>query len=77
MSVGYTACNDVSARKWQLQLGGGQWVYGKGFDSFNPIGPMIVSPKIIKNPNALRLGTKINGKVFQDWTTEDMSMCDI
>ncbi|KAI8136700.1 hypothetical protein BJV82DRAFT_638440 [Fennellomyces sp. T-0311] len=70
--AGYTACNDVSARKWQTQLCGGQWCFGKGFDTFNPIGPMIVSSKIIKNPNNLRLGTKVNGQVLQDWSTSDM-----
>ncbi|KAI9488570.1 fumarylacetoacetate hydrolase family protein [Zychaea mexicana] len=70
--AGYTACNDVSARKWQTQLCGGQWCFGKGFDSFNPIGPMIVSSKVMTDPNNVRLGTKINGKVLQDWNTSDM-----
>ena len=73
--IGYTVGNDVSARKWQTQLCGGQWCFGKGFDTFNPLGPMIVSSKVIQDPNNLRLGTKVNGKVLQDWNTNDMSMC--
>ncbi|KAI7859275.1 fumarylacetoacetate hydrolase family protein [Circinella umbellata] len=70
--AGYTVGNDVSARKWQTQLCGGQWCFGKGFDTFNPLGPMIVSSKVIQDPNNLRLGTKVNGKVLQDWNTNDM-----
>ncbi|KAG0167326.1 hypothetical protein DFQ28_005177 [Apophysomyces sp. BC1034] len=68
--AGYTACNDVSARKWQTSLT--QWCFGKGFDTFNPIGPMIVSSKLIQNPNNLRLGTRLNGQIMQDWSTNDM-----
>ncbi|KAI9253762.1 hypothetical protein BDA99DRAFT_518918 [Phascolomyces articulosus] len=68
--AGYTIANDVSARKWQTQAV--QWCFGKGFDSFNPIGPMIVSSKMIKDPNSLRLGTKVNGQSLQDWNTNDM-----
>ncbi|ORY93736.1 5-carboxymethyl-2-hydroxymuconate delta-isomerase [Syncephalastrum racemosum] len=70
--AGYTVANDVSARKWQTQLCGGQWCFGKGFDTFNPLGPMIVSSKLIKNPNSLRLGTRLNNKLMQDWNTSDM-----
>lgn len=71
--LGYTVCNDVSARKWQTQLCGGQWCFGKGFDTFNPLGPMIVSSKLIKDPNNLTLGTKVNGQVLQHYNTSDMS----
>ncbi|CDS04177.1 hypothetical protein LRAMOSA07132 [Lichtheimia ramosa] len=70
--AGYTVCNDVSARKWQTQLCGGQWCFGKGFDTFNPLGPMIVSSKLIKDPNNLTLGTKVNGQVLQHYNTSDM-----
>ncbi|CAH1769280.1 4120_t:CDS:2, partial [Entrophospora sp. SA101] len=52
--LGYTCANDVSARKWQGKtLGSGQWCFSKGFDTFCPIGPVLVSPKLIKNPNSL------------------------
>ena len=41
--AGYTVVHDVSARDWQLKKNGGQWLVGKTFDSFCPIGPAIVT----------------------------------
>lgn len=70
--LGYTAANDVSARKWQLQLGGGQWIRGKSFDTFCPLGPVLVTADEIPNPNALRIRTLLNGQSMQDHTTADM-----
>lgn len=72
--LGYTAANDVSARDWQREksLGGGQWARGKSFDGFCPLGPCLVTPDEIRNPNALRLRTLLNGQVMQDHTTADM-----
>ena len=55
---GYTAANDVSARDWQKQFGGGQWCRGKGFDTFAPLGPAILTKDEIPNPNSLRIGTR-------------------
>jgi 2-keto-4-pentenoate hydratase/2-oxohepta-3-ene-1,7-dioic acid hydratase in catechol pathway len=71
---GYTCANDVSARDWQREksLGGGQFSRGKSFDGFCPLGPWIVTADEIPNPNALHLGTTLNGKVMQDHTTGDM-----
>ena len=69
--LGYTCGNDVSARDWQRQ-GGGQWSQGKSFDTFCPLGPVLVTPDEIPNPNALRLRTLLNGEVMQDWNTNDM-----
>jgi 2-keto-4-pentenoate hydratase/2-oxohepta-3-ene-1,7-dioic acid hydratase in catechol pathway len=70
---GYTICNDVSARNWQLgPNGGGQWNYSKGFDTFAPLGPMIVSSKVITDPQTLKLGTRLDGRLLQDFTTADM-----
>ncbi|CAJ0904408.1 906_t:CDS:2, partial [Entrophospora sp. SA101] len=70
--LGYTCANDVSARKWQgKMLGSGQWCFSKGFDTFCPIGPVLVSPKLIKNPNSLGIRTIINGKVLQNSNTKD------
>ena len=40
--AGYTVAHDVSARDWQLKKNGGQWLLGKTFDSFCPLGPAIV-----------------------------------
>jgi 2-keto-4-pentenoate hydratase/2-oxohepta-3-ene-1,7-dioic acid hydratase in catechol pathway len=70
--LGYTAANDVSARDWQKQYGGGQWCRGKTFDTFCPLGPVLVTPDEIPDPNALRLKTTLNGQVMQDWGTDDM-----
>jgi 2-keto-4-pentenoate hydratase/2-oxohepta-3-ene-1,7-dioic acid hydratase in catechol pathway len=69
---GYTAANDVSARDWQRRLGGGQFCRGKGFDTFAPMGPAIVSKDEIANPNALRIETRVNGKTRQSSNTADM-----
>ena len=41
--AGYTVAHDVSARDWQLKKNGGQWLLGKTFDSFCPLGPAIVT----------------------------------
>lgn len=70
--AGYCVGNDVSHRDWQLNKGGGQWGLGKGFDGWAPIGPGIVSSKIITDPQNLRISTKLNGKVVQDNNTKDM-----
>jgi len=70
--LGYTCCNDVSARDWQLKRGGGQWCRGKTFDTFSPLGPVLVSRDEIPNPNALKIRTVLNGHIMQDWNTNDM-----
>ncbi len=70
--LGYTCCNDVSARDWQIKRGGGQWSRGKTFDTFSPLGPCLVTRDEIPNPNALKLRTVLNGQVMQDWNTNDM-----
>ncbi len=70
--LGYTCCNDVSARDWQIKRGGGQWSRGKTFDTFSPLGPCLVTRDEISNPNALKLRTVLNGQVMQDWNTNDM-----
>ena len=70
--LGYTCANDVSARDWQMKWGGGQWCRGKGFDTFCPLGPHLVTADEIPNPNALRIQTILNGQTMQDWTTDDM-----
>lgn len=70
--LGYTCCNDVSARDWQLEWGGGQWCRGKFFDTFAPLGPWLVTPDEIPQPNALRISTLLNGERVQDSNTADM-----
>ncbi len=70
--LGYTCANDVSARDWQKEKGGGQWCRGKTFDTFCPLGPWLVTRDEIPNPNALAIRTVVSGEVLQDWNTNDM-----
>ena len=70
--MGYTCANDVSARDWQIKWGGSQWCRGKTFDTFCPLGPYITTVDEITNPNELSIKTILNGKVMQDWNTNDM-----
>jgi 2-keto-4-pentenoate hydratase/2-oxohepta-3-ene-1,7-dioic acid hydratase in catechol pathway len=70
--LGYTCANDVSARDWQNRRGGGQWVRGKTFDTFCPLGPCLVTTDEIPNPNSLSIKTTLNREVVQDWDTGDM-----
>lgn len=70
--LGYTCANDVSARDWQRDGGGGQWCQGKSFDTFCPLGPVLVTKDEIPEPNNLRIKTVLNGAVMQDWNTNDM-----
>jgi len=67
---GYTVGNDVSAR--DVQFSDGQWTRGKSFDTFCPIGPVVVTPDEIPDPQALALRTRVNGEVMQDSSTSEM-----
>jgi 2-keto-4-pentenoate hydratase/2-oxohepta-3-ene-1,7-dioic acid hydratase in catechol pathway len=62
----------VSARDWQIKRGGGQWCRGKSFDTFSPLGPVLVTRDEIPDPNALKIRTVLNGQLMQDWNTNDM-----
>ena len=68
---GYAAANDVSARWWQREGGGGQFCRGKGFDTFCPIGPVAPAAQV-PDPQALRVVTRLNGQVMQDSSTSLM-----
>jgi len=70
--LGYTCANDVSARDWQIKWGGSQWCRGKTFDTFSPLGPCLVTPDEIPDPNALGIKLDIDGELLQDWNTNDM-----
>ena len=69
---GYTCATDVSARDWQHHLGGGQWVKGKSFDTFCPLGPWVVTPDEIPDPASLSLETRVAGELMQSACTGDM-----
>ena len=70
--AGYTVANDVSARKWQKHAGAGQWIRGKGFDGFCPLGPAFTTTDEIADPQSLVIRTTVNGEVMQEATTGDM-----
>lgn len=70
--LGYTIANDVSARRWQKNAGGGQWNLGKSFDTFCPLGPELVTTDEIPDPQTLQIKCILNGKVMQDTNTSDM-----
>lgn len=70
--LGYTCGNDISARRWQKQGGGGQWVRGKSFDTFCPLGPRIALPEELPSPQRLALKTTLNGRIVQESNTSDM-----
>ncbi len=67
--AGYCCANDVSART--AQLSGGQWVRGKSFDTFCPLGPMRLADEV-PDPQALRIGCRVDGESRQDSTTAEM-----
>jgi 2-keto-4-pentenoate hydratase/2-oxohepta-3-ene-1,7-dioic acid hydratase in catechol pathway len=69
--AGYCVINDVSEREFQLERGG-QWDKGKGCDSFGPIGPYLVTKDEVPDPLNLNLWLKVNGKTFQNGTTQQM-----
>jgi 2-keto-4-pentenoate hydratase/2-oxohepta-3-ene-1,7-dioic acid hydratase in catechol pathway len=70
--AGYTCGHDVSARDYQLDRGGGQWVIGKTFDTFAPLGPVLVTPDELPDPHHLRIQCRVNGQTMQDSNTEQM-----
>jgi 2,4-didehydro-3-deoxy-L-rhamnonate hydrolase len=69
--AGYCLANDVSERHWQTQRGG-QWVKGKSFDTFGPLGPVLVTADEIPDPQKLPVSRKVNGVVRQNSSTSDM-----
>ncbi|MGY2060628.1 fumarylacetoacetate hydrolase family protein, partial [Nocardia gipuzkoensis] len=69
--AGYTISNDVSERRFQLELSGGQWSKGKCCETFNPLGPALI-PADRLDPKKLRLRSFVNGEPRQDSTTADL-----
>jgi 2-keto-4-pentenoate hydratase/2-oxohepta-3-ene-1,7-dioic acid hydratase in catechol pathway len=67
--AGYCCGNDVSARDWQIRKPGGQWLLGKSFDTFAPLGPALVTADEIPDPQRLAIRLRLNGQVMQDSST--------
>jgi 2-keto-4-pentenoate hydratase/2-oxohepta-3-ene-1,7-dioic acid hydratase in catechol pathway len=70
MIAGFTICNDVSVREWQLRAATA--TLGKSFDTHGPIGPWIVTPDELFNVHNLSLKTWVNGELRQDGNTDDL-----
>ncbi|MEX0867555.1 MAG: fumarylacetoacetate hydrolase family protein [Pirellulales bacterium] len=70
--AGYTIGCDVSARDWQKGKPGGQWLLGKSFDGFAPIGPWFVTADDVPDPHQLDISLRLNGQVMQQSNTREM-----
>lgn len=69
--AGYCVINDVSERAFQLERGG-QWDKGKGCDTFGPIGPWLVTPDEVADPQNLNMWLEVDGKRYQNGSTRTM-----
>ena len=69
--AGYCVINDLSEREFQLERSG-QWIKGKSCDTFGPIGPWLVTPDEVGDPQNLDLWLEIDGKRYQDGNTRTM-----
>lgn len=70
--AGYTICNDVSERYFQIERSGGQWDKGKGAENFGPVGPWMVTRDEIKDIQNLKMWTDVNGEKRQRGSTKTM-----
>ncbi len=69
--AGYCVINDVSEREWQLERGG-TWDKGKGFDTFGPLGPWLVTRDEVADPHQLNLWLEVDGHRYQDGNTRTL-----
>lgn len=71
---GYTVVHDVSARDWQLEKNGGQWLLGKAQDGYGPIGPVIVTADdmTLAKVHDLKIACRVNGETLQDSSTSNL-----
>jgi 2-keto-4-pentenoate hydratase/2-oxohepta-3-ene-1,7-dioic acid hydratase in catechol pathway len=69
---GYAVGHDVSARDWQLNKPGKQWMAGKTFDTFAPIGPELVTADEVPDPQKLGIRLRLNGQTMQNSNTNQL-----
>ena len=69
--AGYCVVNDVSEREWQIERGG-QWDKGKGFDTFGPTGPWLVTRDEVADPQNLSMWLEVDGHRYQNGSTRTM-----
>jgi acylpyruvate hydrolase len=67
---GYTVVNDISMRDWQARTR--QWLSGKTFEASTPVGPALVTPDEIDDPDDLRVSCAVDGELVQDSSTSDL-----
>ncbi|MCI4381229.1 hypothetical protein PGIGA_G00249280 [Pangasianodon gigas] len=70
--AGFTVANDVSARDWQMERNSKQWLLGKTFDTFCPLGPALVTTEALKDVHNLGIRCLVNGDVVQDSNTNQL-----
>lgn len=70
--AGYMVGHDVSARDWQKEKDGKQWLCGKSFDTFAPTGPEFITVDEVKDPHQLPIRLKLNGEVMQESNTNQL-----
>jgi 2-keto-4-pentenoate hydratase/2-oxohepta-3-ene-1,7-dioic acid hydratase in catechol pathway len=70
--AGCTVGHDVSARDWQLEKDGKQWLAGKTFDTFAPTGPWLVTLSEVADPHELGIRLRLNGQTMQESNTRQM-----
>lgn len=68
---GYTCGHDVSARDWQFRGEEKQWIIGKTFDTFAPIGPVLVTADELTDPHSLQVQLRLNGTTMQNSNTKE------
>lgn len=69
---GYCCGNDISARDWQKGKPGGQWLLGKTFDTFAPLGPFLVTKNEVDDPHQLNVSCRLNGEIMQSSNTSSL-----
>lgn len=70
--AGYSVFHDVSARDYQIRKPGGQWMLGKTFDTFAPMGPALVTQEDLPNPGVLDIKMTVSGEVLQSSNTKNL-----
>ncbi|KAM3830620.1 oxaloacetate tautomerase FAHD2A, mitochondrial-like isoform 1-T1 [Vipera latastei] len=70
--AGFMVAHDVSARDWQMKKNGKQWLLGKTFDTFCPLGPALVTKDSVSDPHNLGIRCRVNGELVQNSSTNQM-----
>lgn len=69
---GYCIAQDISARDWQKQRNGGQFLIGKSMDTFCPLGPAVTHKNLIPDPHNLKIACSVNGVPKQSGSTNEL-----